>query len=364
MPRTETRTQALDRTSLGDRTGLGIVLIVGTVFLMATQDAVVKVASADMPLWQMYALRSLLVLPVLAVPGVLWGRRRGWRVTWKVVVRSLLLAAMYLFLYAAIPLLDLTTIAAAFYTGPLFVTLFSALFLGERVGWRGGAAVCVGFLGALVILRPTPEAFDWLALVPMGAGLCYALAAVLTRARRFDDDALLLALVLHATLATVALTGGLLVHGIGLTGGEDPVLRFLLGPWVPLDSQGWCVLAVLALISLGTGWGLAAAYQMAPPVTVATFDYAYLVFAAGWGVALFGDRPGAWTFFGMGLIAVAGLLILWRERSSPSASLLHPAKSGSDQGDGEPKAVGGLGEGRGEGTKQEGLVRRSNGQGW
>ncbi len=331
---------------------MGIILIVGTVFLMATQDAVVKVASTDMPLWQMYALRSLLALPVLAGLGGLWGRRRGWRLSWEAVVRSLLLAGMYLCLYAAIPLLELTTIAAAFYTGPLFVTLFSAFFLGDRVGWQGRTAVGLGFLGALLILRPTPEAFDWLALIPMGAGLCYALAAVLTRARRFDEDALLLALVLHATLATVALTGGLVVHVMGGAGGEDPILRFLLGAWVSLDYRGWLVLAGLAVISLGTGWGLAAAYQLAPPVTVATFDYAYLVFAAGWGVALFGDHPDLWTLSGMGLIALAGGLILWRDQSSSPASRSCGGGSGSDQGNGESEVVTRLGEGLGEGAKQ------------
>jgi drug/metabolite transporter (DMT)-like permease len=228
-------------------------------------------------------------------------------------------------------------------------------------------AVGVGFLGALLILRPTPEDFDWLALVPMGAGLCYALAAVLTRARRFNEEALLLALVLHATLATVALLGGLVVQvmglpGGGVMGGEDRVLRFLLGAWVPLDAQGWLVLAGLAVISLGTGWGLAAAYQMAAPVTVATFDYAYLVFAAGWGVALFGDQPGGWTLSGMGLIAVAGLLILWREGRASPASRSCGADSGADQGDGEAKAITGLGEGLGEGATQQALLRGGNGQ--
>jgi drug/metabolite transporter (DMT)-like permease len=103
----------------------GIVIIVLTVFAMSTADMIVKLFSASLPLWQIYVVRSLIVIPILAAFAIF--RREAIRITpvshaW-VAVRSLLLAFMYIFIYAAAPVLSLSVIAATLYTGPLFIAL-------------------------------------------------------------------------------------------------------------------------------------------------------------------------------------------------------------------------------------------------
>ncbi len=89
---------------------------------------------------------------------------------------------------------------------------------------------------------------------------------------------------------------------------EIAAAPFLLGPWVAMGPEQWGFVALLAVLIVGIGLGLAAAYQSAPPAVIATFDYSYLIFAAFWGYAIFSERPDAPTLAGMALIAGAGLL--------------------------------------------------------
>lgn len=287
-----------------DRLARGVALIVGAVFLMSLQDAVMKLVSADLALWQIFVLRSALAIPVFCALGPVRGAHaHGW-----IALRSLLLTAMYVAIYAAVPLLELSVVAAGFYTGPLFVTLFSALLIREPVGPRSWFAVGVGFLGVLAILRPGADAFQPLALLPVLAGACYALAAVLTRGRLRDASPAALAVGLNLALLGVGAFASLAVL-IAPPERETAALSpFLLGGWTPMDATDWGVIVFLAVLMIGIGLGLAGAYQAAAPSVIASFDYSYLLFASFWGFALFAETPDAATLLGMALIAGAGLV--------------------------------------------------------
>lgn len=291
---------------------LGVVTIVAAVFLMSLQDAIVKYASTGLPLWQIYVLRSLIAIPVLivlAVPRCNWDRLRPGSVPW-VALRSFLLVAMYLCIYAAVPLLSLSVVAAAFYTGPLFIAVLSSVLIGERVGRGRWLAVAVGFTGVLVMLRPGTESFSALALLPVLSGLFYALAAITTRAKCSEEPPLALALALNIALL---LTGAIASASIALwdpSPVEASTYPFLLSPWSAMGSFEWGVVGALAVLIVGIGVGLAVAYQVASPVTVAAFDYSYLVFAVMWSLLLFAEPPDGATIAGMVLIAGGGLLVL------------------------------------------------------
>lgn len=289
---------------------LGIALIVGSVFLMSFGDALVKSVSSDFTLWQLYVVRSLVAVPLILVllgvvarNAVLRPASVGWT-----LLRSLLLTGMWIGYYAALPRLSLAVAATAVYSAPLFIAVFSALLIGEPVGMRRWLAVGIGFFGVLAILRPGTEAFSLVTLLPLLSAVFYASAMVITRSKCVDDHPLSLSLALNLTL----LVAGLGASGvIALWGSQDPaVYPFLLGDWAPLALRDWAVLALLAVLLVAFSVGTAKAYQSGPPVIIATFDYAYLAFAALWGLLLFADLPDAWTVVGMVLIAGAGLLAI------------------------------------------------------
>ena len=296
-----------------DRIAHGIAFILLSTFFTALQDAIIKYASADVTLWQIYVLRSLFLIPALLLIAFIWG---GGAATWYQslrrwpMLRAVLLVLMYFSLYAAIPVLPLSAVAAGVYTAPLFVAALSALLLGEPVRWPRLLAIAIGFAGVLLILRPGTEAFTWLMLLPVMAGFFYALSSIVTRSRcrSMPPAALALSLSFALLLTGVVVSVGLYIGQ--LAPAQVAVSPFLLGSWSALDLSGWGFVAILAVLMVGNGLVLPAAYQSAPSVIIATFDYNYLIFATMLGFVLFSEIPDRQTIIGILMIAGAGLMVV------------------------------------------------------
>ena len=292
-----------------DRTALGIAIILASVLTMAFADAMVKLVSADLTLWQVFAVRSLVAIPILIVllraTGVGLKPRS---VTWA-LVRSALLVLTWLAFYASLPVLSLSVAAVAVYTNPIMTALLSAALIGEAVTARQWGGVLLGFLGVIAILKPGSDAFSWFTLLPLLAAAFYALAMVLTRSKCRDEAPLTLALTLHGSFLVAGLIATAVLALIGLGTETKAAFPFLLGDWAPMGLREWGLMALLGALSAAYFVGVARAYQIAPPSIIATFDYAYLVSAALWGFVFFAERPDLLTIGGMVLITAAGLLV-------------------------------------------------------
>ncbi len=302
------------RAAGGDNIKLAVGAILFTVLALSLGDAVVKLVSADLPLWQLFVLRSLLALPVLiALARIrsqrveLMPRHLGWT-----ALRSAMLAAMWVAYYAALPHLALSVAAAVYYTLPLFITLFAALFLGEEVGGRGWVAVIMGFGGVLLILRPEAGAFNGYALLPLAAAVLYALAMILTRTKCREENPLVLSLSLNLALIGLGAFATLILALWEPSGLAVERAPFLVGHWTAMGPAEMLGLALLATAVIIGSVGAAIAYQSGPASMVATFDFAYLAFAALWGFLIFAEVPDGPTLAGMAMIAAAGLMAVRR----------------------------------------------------
>jgi drug/metabolite transporter (DMT)-like permease len=242
--------------------------------------------------------------------------------------------AMWIAFYAALSILSLPVVAAAYYTAPLFITAFSVLIAGEAIGVRRGMAILIGFAGVLVILRPGTDAFSWLTLLPILSAVFYALAAIVTRTKCREEAPLVLSLALNVSFLV---TGAIASTAIALwMPGVNPAdaSPFLLGRWSAMGIREWGIIAMLAVLIVAVSSGVAKAYQCAPPAIVAIFDYSYLVFAAFWSFAIFSEVPDAPTIIGMILIAAAGCLVMlpWRSGSPSGSTVQHLAATKASDG--------------------------------
>lgn len=298
-----------------DRLSAGIALVLASTLLTALQEATIKFASSDMTLWQIYVLRSSFLIPVLLIIATLW---RSPQDRWTTALRSwpmaraVMFVMMYFSMYSVLPYLHLSTIAAGVYTAPLFVAALSYLLLGEPVGWRGILAIALGFCGVLVMLRPGTDAFNWLTLVPVAGGLFYALQAFITRSKCRGVAPSALAVSLAFALLIVGGLASLMVLLASPSAATISSAPFLLGPWSIMGTLEWVVIAILTVLMVGNGLVLPAAYQLAPTVIVATFDYCYLIFATILGFIVFDEVPDLLSITGMVMIVVAGLIIVRR----------------------------------------------------
>jgi drug/metabolite transporter (DMT)-like permease len=289
----------------------GVVTIVATVFAMALTDAIIKLSSSEMTLWQIWILRSAIVVPILlvATKGRVCPPGTGW-----IIARGVALVVQYLCYYAVLPLIDMALAGAAAYIAPFFIVGLSALVLGNRITLRHWLAIATGFTGLLLIVRPFAAAFTPLVFLPIAAALFYAIAAILTRVKCAETPALILALWLNITCLAFGLAIGA-VRGVIV---KPEWAGFIFGPWHSMAGGDWGMILVLSVLIIGIAIGLARAYQSPRPEVIATFDYSYMIFVVFWGYVFFGEVPDLWTLAGMALISAGGLGVLMIRDSGSS----------------------------------------------
>ncbi len=212
------------------------------------------------------------------------------------VVRGLLLFfSSYLFFHGVV-YLPLATAAAISLSSPIIVTALSSRLLGEAVGPRRWAAVMVGFVGAMIVVRPGHADFDWHVLLIVASTVCSAFYQLFSRryGQTERPDA-------SATLATI----------VG-TVAASPFVPF---EWMMPTSAWHMVLFVGMGIMAGTGhYFLTIAYSQAPAAVVSPFNYTQLIGSAVMGFIVFHEMPDVWTWLGAAVIIASGLYIGYRER--------------------------------------------------
>jgi len=299
-----------------DRPALAVGLMLGALFLLGLQDSLVRLVGDRTSLWQFQLLRALFnMVLLLIVARVLWRSWPRWpRNPRAVAARSLMLVGAMIGFFGGVPELTLTQMAAGLYTFPLFVTLLSALVLGERVGPRRIAAVAVGATGAALILQPWDAGFRWLQLFPVGAGLCYAGMILITRRACRTESPVTLAFGVALGFVAAGAIGLIAVTLIAPGPEARAAVPYLTRAWPELTLSLVATVAICSVLNLSCNISLSKAYQSAESSWLAPFDYSYLIFATFWGFVFFADFPDPLTLAGMGLIAGAGLFTAWRER--------------------------------------------------
>ncbi|HRO11096.1 DMT family transporter [Amaricoccus sp.] len=209
--------------------------------------------------------------------------------------RGILLAVEICVTILSFVLLGLIGTHAVFSVYPLLVAGLAGPVLGEYVGWRRGAAIAVGLVGILVILRPGAQVISVTALVPLAGALLFAIYALMTRLVA-DTDSAETSLFYTGVAGAVAIT--------------------LVGPffWTPIHGAwDWFWMLMLCAFGVLGHFLLIKAYEVAEAGTIQPFAYFQLVFVAVMGLLVFDERPDRWTVAGGALIIAAGLYTLIRQ---------------------------------------------------
>ncbi|NIM73413.1 MAG: EamA family transporter [Gammaproteobacteria bacterium] len=266
-------------------------------------DAIAKwlsdAISAGQVAWSRFFFQTLLMLPLFL-------RTRGTILTRALplhALRGALIALATLLFFSALKYLPLADAISIFFVEPLILTLLSALFLGEAVGWRRLSAVAVGFVGALIVIRPGFGVLGLPALLPLGTALSFAVYLILTRK-----------LAQHEYPERMQFYAGLfgaLVMTLALAAGDAADIAALSFVWP--DLWQWCLLAGLGIIATAGHLLVVHAFRRAPAGLLAPFQYVEIVGATILGLVFFGDFPDALTWLGVAIIVGSGLYVFHRE---------------------------------------------------
>jgi drug/metabolite transporter (DMT)-like permease len=273
----------------------GIALMLAGVGFFSLGDALGKFMVATYSVGELLLLRASASL-ILVTP-LIWRSRGAFPLMQRPGLQALrvLLAILEIAaFFAAATYLPLADVITFYLAAPVFVTVLSAVFLGEHVDVRRWLAVGAGFCGVLIALRPSAGVFDWPATVAIGGSVAFALLMVVTRSLRGTPDIVLASMQFLGTFVfgIVTLPFGWLTPSL-----RDFGFFMLAGG-----------LAVFASLCVNRS------LKLAPASVVVPYQYSMIVWAAMFGYAVFGDVPQMATIAGAAIIIGAGFYIFLRER--------------------------------------------------
>ena len=282
----------------------GLSIMAVAMLVVPIIDAIAKIMSAEMSPIQISWSRFVITLVVLAPVIVLRG---GWSALRPPqfglhMLRGAGIAGATVFFFGALASMPMADVAAIFFVEPLILTLFSAIFLGESIGWRRILAVAIGFAGAMIVIRPSFAEVGATALLPICAALCFAGYMVLTKILSGTTDAW--------TMQTMAGLSGTVLLGTILFFADIGGVAEAVIPTV--EQAG--LLLVIAAVAIICHTAIIFALRRVDAGLIAPLQYLEIIGATFYGFLFFGDFPDAMTWLGIAIIVGSGLFVFHRQR--------------------------------------------------
>ena len=291
-----------------DKTTTGILMMVGFCVFAPIMDAMAKLTPHEYPISEILAARFtvqvVLLLPIayfmaaLHIPSL--------KDVGHHMLRGFLLLVATAFFFAAIRHMPIANAMAIFFVEPFILTVLGAFFLNETIGPRRVVACVVGFLGAMLVIKPSFSDLGLVALYPLGTAMSFALYMVLTRsmAQKINPVTMQAYTAIAACLLLLPLLWWF--DGTGVKA-FDPVF--------PTGIAVWTLLAVGVLAGI-SHLMLSVALRLTPAGTIAPLQYLEIAGSVAVGYYLFSDFPDAMTWLGISIVVASGVYVFARARAA------------------------------------------------
>ena len=278
---------------------LGILLMVAAVATFAAQDGLSKALAGQyntlmVVMIRYWAFAAFVILMALRRPEGPRAAIRSAHLPAHLARGTLLVAEICLIVWGY-TLIGLIESHAVFAICPLLIVALSGPILGERLSWQRWAAVAVGMVGVLIILRPGMGVFTWQALLPLASAFLFALYSVLTRLTTRVERT-------FPALFWPAIVGVALTTAIGL-----PNLQ-------PIQPQHIAPIAIYSCLSIFSHWLLLKCYEQVEAARVQPYAYLQIVFVTLIGLTVYSERLSLPVAVGAAIVVAAGLYALTQER--------------------------------------------------
>lgn len=211
------------------------------------------------------------------------------------VFRGALLALEVIVMITSFTLLGLIESHAIFSIYPLLVAALSGPVLKEFVGWKRWSAIFIGFIGVMIILKPSNNVFSLEAIIPLVAALMFALYSLLTRYAARQDTSM-------TSFFWTGLIGAVVMSIVGS------------GYWIALKPVDWAWLGLLCILACLAHYLLIKCYELSEASSLQPFAYLQLLFATIIGLWIFSEKLEVHVVMGAFLVVLSGLFAIWRER--------------------------------------------------
>ena len=264
--------------------------------MLPIMDGFAKYLSAELPVlqitWARYFFTVVFIFPLMLF---FFKKYLVWTDKPKLqLIRGLILLTANISFFYSISVISLPKALTLAFVAPLVVTAFSPFFLGESVGYRRWAAVIIGFIGSLVVIRPGFLEINLASLAALGTGIMYGFYLIITRKLSTSDNPLLTLLLTGVVGAIIATT-------------------FMPFVWVSPTFNQWSIMAAIGLFACIGHLFIILSLKFADASKLAPFSYFEIVTNIIIAYYFFGDFPDSWTFLGLFIIVLSGIYISRRE---------------------------------------------------
>ena len=262
-------------------------------------DAVIKYASADIGMYQSIFVRGCFAVIIIGIaciyngafkiiPNRLDHKLIIWRTLAEIFATITFLTALFY-----LPIANITALLQAL---PLTVTLAASWFLGEKIGWRRGVAILIGFIGVLLIIQPGTDEFNVYSILGIFCVIFVTIRDLVVRKFSTKISTLYVAFI---TAAAIALVGGF--------------LTFAYEGWIPMKLHE-VILLFIASTLIFVGYFFAISAMRSGQVSfVSPFRYTIMIWAIILGYLIWGDIPNNLTLLGISIVIGMGIFTFWRE---------------------------------------------------
>lgn len=274
--------------------GLGFAFLAFALF--ATHDAIIKALGGTYSVFQIIFFSMLFAFVPMAVMMLADRQVDNFRPRhpWLILARALMsLIAMSAAFYA-FTVLPLAEVYALLFATPLLITALSAALLGETVRMQRWAAVIVGLIGVVVVLRPGVTTFTLGHAAALTAAVASSFASIIVR--KIGGEERTAVMILYPMLSSIIVMGA--------------VLPFV---YVPVELPDLGMLASIGLLTVIAQSCIIQGYRAAPAAVVAPLQYSQIIWATGFGFLFFDESPGMNVAIGAGIIIASGIFVVWRE---------------------------------------------------
>ena len=265
--------------------------------ILPFMDVIAKYLSADLSFFQITWARYFFTV-FFALPFMFFFFRK--KLVWSTQpklqsLRGLLLFCANILFFYSISIISMSKALTLAFVAPLITTILSPFFLNEKVGVRRWAAVIVGFIGSLIVIRPGFLDLNLATIAGLGTGFFYGLYLIVTRKLHTADNPLL----------TLLLTG---VVGFFIASFIVPFF------WLDPTLTQWLLLALMGIFACLGHFFLIISLRYAEASKLAPFGYFEIVTNVILGYYFFADFPDSWSWLGLIIIIFSGIYISFREK--------------------------------------------------
>ena len=271
--------------------------MIGGALALTINDGMAKYLTESYPVGQVMALRGTCILAILTIFLILAKKRFSLKVySWpnNFYRAAAMTGSTFCFItgLSYLPIADAIAIAFA---APLLTTLLAIVWIKERVGFHRWIAILFGFLGVVIIVQPTGDAFKIAVLAPLGAAFFGAIRDVITRKITGTESSFA---ILLTSMFLITLTG-FLTYPFGWSEFQFKHL------WLFLCSSILVGLAQYLMIE---------AFRLGEVGLISPFKYSSLLWAVIIGFIVWGDVPGNLVLAGAAILIVSGIYLLHAEK--------------------------------------------------